>query len=722
MIGFDPSTAFTITGLLYLLMPLVVWVTLARQRSPKVVLWCTGGFLFGLGAILIGLRGSIPTLVSIPIANILLFSASMLSIQALRLELAAPWRTAWIVTAVVVYAGVFVLIQEWLENEALRVELGLLSNGLLIIYLSTLARRIAKNQDSGKANWIAGINLLLGSIMILRVAELILGAPSTTVLVSQPTTILMVFAAMLSVVVGNVAYVGIFLDRAHRRESMETLRNLSTALEQFPTAIAITDLEARIQYVNARFSKNTGYTAAEAVGKNPRILQSGQTPRKTYLEMWAQLRKGLSWEGEILNRRKNGELYWEEIHISPIKNQAGDVSHYVAVKTDITMRRQAADELRISEHRLRLLSDNARDVIWNMSADGRNTYISPSVEAVRGYTPAEAMQQLIEETLTPDSLATVVGYFTQLQADIEAGRSLQNFRGELEYFCKDGSTYWGEVMAYPLVDDKGRVQILGVTRDIVEHKRRKFELESEARRLTDQIAQLDRQRSLGEMSASLSHELNQPLTAILTNAQVAQRGLKAGRFEAERISEVFDKIIFNTRRASEIIDKIRSFIRPSEIAQIPVNLQRLASDVLGLVGPEAAEHKVVILFSPSTGPVWVKGDTTQLSQVLLNIYRNAIEAMRQSARREIHVRVMQIGERARLSVCDTGPGLAPEIQGKVGTAFFTTKDGGLGLGLSIGQSIIAQHQGTLCVGNAGGGGACADIDLPLLSATAEVPS
>ena len=716
MIRFDTSTAFQITGLLYLLMPLVVWVTLAEQRSRKVALWCAGGLLFGIGTILIGLREHILLWLSVTLGNILVFVSLMLRIHSLRLDLGVPWRPAWMAAAALAYVGVHEILQDWLRNDAWRVQFGVLLGGALILYLATLARRIAKNQDSGNANWIAGVYVLLGSTFMLRFLELITDAPATTILVSHATTDLTVVAGLLSAVVGNVAYIGIFLDRSHQRENLETLRNLSMAVEQLPASVAITDGKIRIQYVNAGFSKSSGYSAAEVLGKNPRILQSGQTPKKTYLEMWGKLTNGLAWEGELLNRRKTGELFWEEVHIAPVKNLAGVVTHFVAVKTDITGRRQATEALRISEHRLRLLADNARDVVWNMAADGRITYVSPSVEAVRGYTPAEVMQHTLGETLTPGSLSTFLAFSTQVQSDMAAGLSPQNFRGELEYRCKNGSTFWGEVMAYPLVDAEGAVQILGVTRDIADLKRHSIELENESRQLTAQIAQLDRQRSLGEMSASLSHELNQPLTAILTNAQVAQRGLKARRFEAEQISDFLDKIIFNTRRAGEIIEKIRNFIRPAEAAHIPVDLNRLAGDILDLAGTEADEHKVIIVFAPITGPVWVKGDATQLSQVLLNIYRNAIEALHESPRREIHVRLMQVGDRVTLSVCDTGPGLAPEMLGKAGTPFQTTKASGLGLGLSIGRSIIAQHNGTLTIGNAGGGGVCVDIGLPCLPA------
>ena len=366
------------------------------------------------------------------------------------------------------------------------------------------------------------------------------------------------------------------------------LRTLFTAFDQNSMVVLVTGPGGRIEYVNARFTEITGYSAAEAIGQNPRMLNSRQTPRETYAEMWDKIVRGLQWGGEFLNRRKSGELFWVEAHISPVKNQAGVITHFVGIMLDITERKQAEK-------------------------------------------------------------------FRLVQARLE-----------------------------------------------------------EADRLIGQVAQLDRQRSLGEISASISHELNQPLSAILTNAQVAQRGMLAGRFEPAQIGEFLDKIILNTRRASEIIDKIRGFIRPKELELLPVDLNKVARDVLDLMGGDAAEHKVAVIFSPFASPMWVRGDAVQLSQVLFNLYRNAIEALEHCTQREIHVQLMRFGERVSLSVCDTGPGLAPHDLEQAGSCFYTTKANGLGVGLSICRSIISRHQGILTIGNAGGGGACVDIDLPAL--------
>lgn len=503
-------------------------------------------------------------------------------------------------------------------------------------------------------------------------------------------------------------------DEIARRQQVEIeLRKLTRMVEQSPTTIVLTDLAGNIEYVNPSFSKVTGYSFDAVVGKNPRILKSDKTKFSTYRELWDTLTAGQEWQGELVNRKKDGSLYHEWAVIAPIADEDGVVSHYLAVKEDITPRIQAEDALRISEHRLRLLADNTRDVIWTMAPDGSVTYVSPAVLAVRGFTPMEAMQQTIEETLTPDSQAISIGYFTQLHVDLAAGAEPQTFRGELEYRCKDGSTVWTEVMAYPMVNEDGMFEVLGVTRDISEHKRRRGELETERRRLTDQLVQLDRQRSLGQMSASLGHELNQPLTAILTNAQVMQRGLRSGRLETAQVGELIERIIHNTRRASDIIERIRTFIRPSQAQHLVVDLQQVVLDALDLMEVDIRQHQVLVKFAMTDSPVLVQGDVIQLSQVLLNALRNAIEALQQVRHRVIEIQINTTQKQVQLSITDTGPGLTPENLEQVGTAFFSTKSTGLGLGLSISHNIMAKHQGTLCIVNADNAGACVTMTLPV---------
>jgi len=132
---------------------------------------------------------------------------------------------------------------------------------------------------------------------------------------------------------------------AEIQRANEQLMILSKAIEQSPTSIVITDQHANIQYVNPQFTKETGYSSTEAIGQNPRLLQSGLTPRSRYVEMWDLLPHGEAWAGELVNRRKSGEVYWEEARIAPVKDESGSITHYVAVKLNITDRKLAQDRL-----------------------------------------------------------------------------------------------------------------------------------------------------------------------------------------------------------------------------------------------------------------------------------------------------------------------------------------------------------------------------------------
>ena len=239
--------------------------------------------------------------------------------------------------------------------------------------------------------------------------------------------------------------------------------------------------------------------------------------------------------------------------------------------------------------------------------------------------------------------------------------------------------------------------------------------------LGNQLAQLDRQRSLGLMAASLAHELNQPLTAILASAQAARRGTAAERLEPAQSLELLDKVIANTRRISEITNRIRSFIRPSPLDPGPVDLEQVTLEMLELLASDLRRHGVRVTFPQGGAPVLVQGDAIQLSQVVLNVLRNAIDAVQLVPDRFLQIQIMRSGSEALLSIRDTGPGLDSGLADQVGMPYFTTKDQGLGMGLSISTAILQQHQGNLTLRNAEGGGACAVIQLPLLAPVSRKP-
>ncbi|MBB1126770.1 ATP-binding protein [Thiospirillum jenense] len=236
----------------------------------------------------------------------------------------------------------------------------------------------------------------------------------------------------------------------------------------------------------------------------------------------------------------------------------------------------------------------------------------------------------------------------------------------------------------------------------------------ENQRLSGQIAHLDRQRSLCLLSTSLGHELNQPLTAILTHAQTVRRRLQRGDADMNAVFADLDRIAHNTQRASDIIARIRGFIRPVATHQAPVDVHQLINEVADLVAAAARTQQVRLHLPVCTQLVYVSGDAVQLSQVVLNILQNAMDAVTHSTQRDIFIKLIENDTEISLRIQDTGIGLTPEVFNQVGQPFFTTKATGLGMGFAIAQTITEQHGGQLTLTNAMPQGALAELTLPRL--------
>lgn len=235
----------------------------------------------------------------------------------------------------------------------------------------------------------------------------------------------------------------------------------------------------------------------------------------------------------------------------------------------------------------------------------------------------------------------------------------------------------------------------------------------ESRRVTNQLAQLGRQQSLGIMAASVSHELNQPLTATLNYAELAKSQIQAGTNNHELLVQLMDYIVEHTVRASEIIEQFRKYIKPTERTSERIHVAKLLTNVCELLSLEI-KHQHVRVHQPSGAPsVFVQANYTLLSQVLVNVMLNAMQAMESSAQREIHLDIQTDSKNVTITLRDTGGGLNEISAKRIGEPFFTTKTQGLGLGISICRDILAQYGGLLSLHNNATGGACATITLPL---------
>lgn len=268
-----------------------------------------------------------------------------------------------------------------------------------------------------------------------------------------------------------IGLLGIYEDISERKEAEEELRKLSIAVEQSPASVVITDLQARIQYVNPRFTEVTGYSAAEALGQNPRILQSGQTAKEIYQELWGKLSRGQAWKGELVNRRKNREIYWEDTQIAPVKNQAGAVTHYVAVKTDISERKRLENKLTEALGRLQKIASRLPGVVFQflLRPDGSACfpYASDAMVDNFGVSPEEVRE---------DASKVFAIFHTddhdRVQASIRlSARDLSPWRQEFRVRFADGTVHWLMGSAIPQKEEDGSVLWHGFVTDSTEHKR-----------------------------------------------------------------------------------------------------------------------------------------------------------------------------------------------------------------------------------------------------------
>jgi phosphoserine phosphatase RsbU/P len=258
---------------------------------------------------------------------------------------------------------------------------------------------------------------------------------------------------------GSRYFVGVTHDLTKTKCVESRLWTLSAAVEQSPIAIMISDASGTIEYVNEYFTKLTGYSEAEIVGRNPRILQSANTPREQHHRLWEAIRSGTEWRGEIQDRRKDGGLYWAHEIIAPLRDTQGQVKHYLAIQQDVTAQRRDKEALAESEERFRKVAEMVGEWLWEQDAEGRYTYCSDAVRDILGLEPEEMLGK---------------GYFDFFYEDAppRSKESLSPFHRIVNCYRRgDGRRVFTESSGTPIFDEKGSlVKWRGVDRDITDRK------------------------------------------------------------------------------------------------------------------------------------------------------------------------------------------------------------------------------------------------------------
>ena len=259
-------------------------------------------------------------------------------------------------------------------------------------------------------------------------------------------------------------YRGVGTDITERRRAEGELRRLALAVRQSGTGIVITDAAGAIEFVNPKFEAMTGYAFSEVKGKNPRFLKSGAQSREFYRDLWETITAGKAWEGEMQNRKKTGERYWESQHISPVLDGSGRILHFIAVKDDITERKRAESALRASEEELRTIFDGALDGILVADVESRKFLKgNPAIRRMLGYTPEEITRIGVPDIHPAPALPRAIEQFERLlRGEIPIAADIPVMR-------KDGSVFYADINAAP-IRFGGRQALLGIFRDVSERR------------------------------------------------------------------------------------------------------------------------------------------------------------------------------------------------------------------------------------------------------------
>jgi PAS domain S-box-containing protein len=487
-------------------------------------------------------------------------------------------------------------------------------------------------------------------------------------------------------------FVTVMENITERKRVEDELRKLSLAVEQSPVSIVITDLDGRIEYVNPAFSLASGYSAAEALGQNPRILKSGRTPPEAYEELWATLGAGKVWRGEFINRSKDGTDYLEVATISPIRQADGPVTHYVAVKDDITELKQTMDKLQSSEDRLRLAKAAAGLGIYDRDIASSKLVWDERARYLWGVGPDEPITYAtFMAGVHPDDRAATQAAITQSLNPLSTGEYYAEYRvisrvdGSVRHVAANGQAFF---------EDGRAVRFVGTLKDITAQKR----LEQEIREQRSEMELLVKQQVAAQTAAAIAHELNQPLVSISAYSEAALRMLRGGTKSPEKLARALEGAMQQSQRAGRTLHDLLDFLHKGDTASELVDLTDVVLDALAIAEESGyGGFRPVLELERNLPPVLA--NRLQLQKVLVNLLHNGVDAMRGAGASTvaitITVRTTEGSNMAQVTVQDSGPGIDAETAHRIFEPFFTTKTVGTGLGLAISRALIEAHGGQM---------------------------
>jgi len=511
---------------------------------------------------------------------------------------------------------------------------------------------------------------------------------------------------------------GSIQDITSRKRAEEHLRLLESVITHSTDAVMITECGPlvepgpRIVFVNEAFTTITGYSAEEVLGRSPRFLQGPDTDRRELDKLRAALEAGEPCSAEVINYHKNGTPYWLDIHMAPLRDGAGVLTHFIAIERDVTERKRIETEKLELGARAAAVIENAVDGIVTIDDCGGIESANPAALRLFGYALPELLGQNVK-ILMPPSYSREHDNFLQHYLDTGERRVIGMSR-DVTGQRKDGTTFPIQ-LSVAEVYLEGRRLFTGVVHD------RTHEVE-----LEEQLVQSQKLEALGTMAGGIAHDFNNIVHAMMGFGGMARRGLEEG--DLELIGRCLDEMDRGADRAASLIDQILTFSRRDKVALAPLDLNVVVDEAVRLLRG-AAPDSVALEVRLAPEHCTVLADATQMHQVLINLGTNAIHAMESGGgtlqldlqrahlaqRTESRTGPLEPGDYARLTVTDTGSGIAPEIIDRILDPFFTTKikGKGTGLGLATVHGIVTRMRGGIAIESALGRGTTITVFMPL---------